>query len=227
MRRQRCTPTHRDHPSETPSALVTLVISSGGVDETPTPPALDEHAFGAAHASTDAAPNREAILVTAGGCGAAPLPPVTRRTRPRRRRGRRGNAHDVRCGVNVAGERIGIIHRKRLRRWSRWFHPGVSAKRRHPRLSTNTPSAWHTRRRTPRPIAKRFPNVAGGCGASPRPPVTRRTRPRPRRGRRGNAHDVRCRVNVARERIGTIHRKRLRRGTRVDRRHAQSRSDSR
>jgi hypothetical protein len=41
--------------------LVTLVISSGGVGETPTPPALDEHAFGVAHASTDASPNREAI----------------------------------------------------------------------------------------------------------------------------------------------------------------------
>jgi hypothetical protein len=189
MPRQRCTRTHRDHPSETPSAWHT---------RRPTP-----------------RPIAKRFSLTAGGCGASPLPPDTRRTRPRPRRGRRGNAHDVRCGVNVARQRIGIIHRKRLRRWSRWsFHPGVSTKRRHPRLSTNTPSAWRTRRLTPNPIAKRFPNVAGGCGVSPLPPVTRRTRSRPRRGRRGIAHDVRCGVNVASQRIRIIPRKRLRRWSR-------------
>jgi hypothetical protein len=43
----------RVDPTETPSALGVLVVLSGGVGETPTPPALDEHAFGVAHVSTD------------------------------------------------------------------------------------------------------------------------------------------------------------------------------
>ncbi len=60
-------PTHRDYPSETPSALGVSVISSGGVGEAPTPPAFDEHAFGVAHALTNARPNREAILVNSRG----------------------------------------------------------------------------------------------------------------------------------------------------------------
>jgi hypothetical protein len=36
---------------------------TGGRGEAPTPPAFDEHAFGVAHASTNARPNREAIPV--------------------------------------------------------------------------------------------------------------------------------------------------------------------
>jgi hypothetical protein len=32
-------------PTETPSALGALVVLSGGVGETPTPPAFDEHRF--------------------------------------------------------------------------------------------------------------------------------------------------------------------------------------
>jgi hypothetical protein len=54
-------------PTETPSALGAVVVSSGGVGETPTPPALHEHAFGVAHASTHAIPNREAIPVDSRG----------------------------------------------------------------------------------------------------------------------------------------------------------------
>ncbi|MEY3230833.1 MAG: hypothetical protein RL689_922, partial [Planctomycetota bacterium] len=38
----------------------------GGGAKPPPPPALDEHAFGVAHASTDAASNREAIGGEAG-----------------------------------------------------------------------------------------------------------------------------------------------------------------
>jgi hypothetical protein len=44
-----------------------LVVLSGGVGETPTPPALNEHAFGVAHVSTNGLPNREAIRVESRG----------------------------------------------------------------------------------------------------------------------------------------------------------------
>ncbi|MEY3231291.1 MAG: hypothetical protein RL689_1380 [Planctomycetota bacterium] len=60
-------PTQRADPTETPSAFDALGVLSGGVGETPTPPALAGHAFGVAHASTDAKPNREAIPVDSRG----------------------------------------------------------------------------------------------------------------------------------------------------------------
>jgi hypothetical protein len=44
-----------------------LVVLSGGVGETPTPPALNEHAFGVALASIKTIFNREAIPVDSRG----------------------------------------------------------------------------------------------------------------------------------------------------------------
>ncbi len=109
-------------------------------------------------------PNREVILVDSRGLRRFAATPGHATKHPRPRRGRRGNGPDVRCRDDVARERVGPIPRKRLRRCARWsLHPGVSAKRRHPRLSTNTPSAWPTRRPTPpqsRSDSRRQPGVA-------------------------------------------------------------------
>jgi hypothetical protein len=54
-------------PTETPSALGALVVLSGGVGETPTPPALNEHAFGVSLASIKTIFNRGAIPVDSRG----------------------------------------------------------------------------------------------------------------------------------------------------------------
>ena len=157
-------------------------------------------------------PNREAIPVESRGLRRLAATPGHATKRPRPRRGRRGNVHDVRRRVDVACERVGLIPRKRLRRWPRWaFCPGVSARRRHPRLSTNTPSAWRTRRRTHGPNREAIPVDSRGLRRLAATPGHGDKRPRPRRGRRGNGHDVRRRVDVACERVGPIPRKRLRR----------------
>ena len=62
------------------------------------------------------------------------------------------------------------------------------------------------------PIAKRLPNVVGGCGASPRPPGDATIRARPRRGPRACAPDVGQRGRVACDGVGFIPRRPPRRG---------------
>jgi hypothetical protein len=89
-----------------------LMLGSGGIGETPTPPALDEHAFGVAHASTHAIPNREAIPVESRGWRRFAATPGHATTRTRPRWGPRGSAQRIRRHVHVARERVGLILRK-------------------------------------------------------------------------------------------------------------------
>jgi hypothetical protein len=53
-----------------------LVVLPGCAGETPTHPALDEHAFGVARVDGRRAPIAKRFPLTAGGCGISPQPPV-------------------------------------------------------------------------------------------------------------------------------------------------------
>ena len=160
-----------------------------------TPPALRHHATSRHSPIAKRFPN------VAGGCDASSLPPVTATKRPRPQRGPRRTHVTFDNGVyprsrSSIGNPAGV-HAHRA------SHPGVSAKRLHPRLRSETPSALrHHANQRPSPIAKRFPNVAGGCDASSLPPVTATKRPGPQRGPRrthvtfDNGADPRSRSSI-------------------------------
>jgi hypothetical protein len=79
-----------------------LVVSSGGVGETPTPPAFDEHAFSVAHAATDGrAPIAKRFTLTAGPRRFAATPGHATQTTTTPK-GSPWERHDVRCRDDVA-----------------------------------------------------------------------------------------------------------------------------
>jgi hypothetical protein len=83
-----------------------------------------------------------------------------------------GTTFDVAMTLHAAT--LGRSHGNAFGVRSRWsFRPGVSTRRRHPRLSTNTPSAWCTRRPAPRPNREAIPVDSRGSRRFAAPPVMR------------------------------------------------------